>query len=72
MSAPHGYNIGANLGRSAGAGIEDHLHWHIVPRWNGDTNFLPILADVKLVSEDITQQRHRLQDLFAKIIGAAE
>ena len=69
MSKPQGYNIGANLGRVAGAGIDDHLHWHIVPRWNGDTNFLPTLADVKLVSEDIAKQRHTLHDLFQTFLG---
>lgn len=50
---PDGFNIGSNISRSAGAGIDDHVHFHIVPRWNGDTNFMPILADTKLISEDI-------------------
>ncbi len=56
---PHGYNIGANIGRVAGAGIEDHVHFHIVPRWNGDTNFMPVLNEVKLISEfmDITYEK---------------
>src|SRR5512146_1811614 len=56
---PHGYNIGANVGRVAGAGIEDHVHFHIVPRWNGDTNFMPVLNEVKLISEfmDITYEK---------------
>jgi ATP adenylyltransferase len=66
LSHPQGFNIGMNLGRAAGAGIDQHLHWHIVPRWNGDTNFLPVLADVKVVSEDMDAQWARLRDLLAK------
>ncbi len=68
MVGPHGFNIGMNLGRSAGTGIDDHLHWHIVPRWNGDTNFMPVLTDVKLVSEDIPKQWRELHDRFPAIV----
>jgi len=53
ISHPHGFNFGANLGKTAGAGIDKHIHFHIVPRWNGDTNFMPTIAETKLVSEEI-------------------
>ena len=58
--APQGYNLGWNLGRIAGAGIVDHIHLHVVPRWAGDTNFMPVLADVKVLPEHLLQTRQRL------------
>ncbi len=66
ISKPQGYNFGANLGRVAGAGIEQHVHFHLVPRWNGDTNFLPVLSDTKLVSEDLKETWKRLRNLMQK------
>jgi ATP adenylyltransferase len=57
---PEGYNLGWNVGRIAGAGIPDHGHLHVVPRWGGDTNFMPVLADVKVIPEHLTATRARL------------
>ena len=58
---PDGFNIGWNLGRSAGAGIADHVHEHVVPRWQGDTNFMPVLADVRVVPEHLRATHTRLE-----------
>jgi ATP adenylyltransferase len=64
---PHGFNIGVNLGRSAGAGIVDHLHYHLVPRWNGDTNYMPILAGAKVVSEALSESWEKLYHTFQNL-----
>jgi ATP adenylyltransferase len=57
---PQGYNLGWNLGRIAGAGVLDHVHMHVVPRWAGDTNFMPVLADVKVLPEHLADTRAKL------------
>jgi ATP adenylyltransferase len=61
---PQGYNLGWNLGRIAGAGVVDHVHQHIVPRWAGDTNFMPVLADVKVLPEHLAETRTRLAEAW--------
>ncbi len=61
---PAGFNLGANLGRAAGAGIADHLHWHVVPRWEGDSNFMPAIASVRMLSQHLEQSFDRLAPRF--------
>ena len=64
---PHGFNIGMNVGVAAGAGIVDHLHTHVVPRWNGDSNFMPVLAEVRVMPEHLDEIYRRLKPYFDNI-----
>jgi ATP adenylyltransferase len=61
---PDGFNLGWNLGRVAGAGVVDHVHLHVVPRWSGDTNFMPVLADVKVLPEHLLETRRRVAEVW--------
>ncbi|HKT80149.1 MAG TPA: HIT domain-containing protein [Vicinamibacterales bacterium] len=64
---PHGINLGMNLGRPAGAGIADHLHMHLVPRWNGDTSFMSVVGNVRVLPEELSQTLARLKPIFERI-----
>lgn len=64
---PEGFNIGANLGRVSGAGIDEHIHFHIVPRWNGDTNFMPVLGEVKVISQDLLTTKKKLLEVYSTL-----
>jgi len=69
---PHGINLGMNLGRTAGAGITDHCHYHLVPRWDGDTNFMPIVGGAKVVSEGLLETYDRLSSHFKDLAPTVE
>jgi ATP adenylyltransferase len=66
LYSPEGYNAGWNLGRVAGAGVVDHVHLHVVPRWAGDTNFMPVLADVKVMPEHLEETHRKLTDAWPR------
>jgi ATP adenylyltransferase len=61
---PDGFNLGINLGKIAGAGVEDHIHFHIVPRWNGDTNFMPVIVDTKVIPQSLDDLYIELKSCF--------
>lgn len=65
--APHGMNMGINLGRPAGAGVLDHLHLHVVPRWNGDTNFMSVVGNVRVLPEELSQVSAKLRPIFERL-----
>ncbi len=67
VSQPHAFNLGANIGAAAGGGIKDHFHFHIVPRWPGDTNFLPIVAETRVLPEKLEDSYQRLKPAFEAI-----
>jgi ATP adenylyltransferase len=69
---PHGINLGMNLGRTAGAGIDQHCHYHLVPRWDGDTNFMPVVGQTKVISEGLWDSYDRILPLFRDLAPSTE
>jgi ATP adenylyltransferase len=67
--APHGINIGINIGRPAGAGIVDHVHIHLVPRWNGDTSFMSVIGNTRVLPEDLGHTAARLRPIFERLVS---
>ena len=67
--APHGMNMGLNLGKPAGAGVLDHLHMHVVPRWDGDTNFMSVVGETRVLPEEIPATAERLRGVFNRLCG---
>ena len=68
-SNPNAFNLGANLGKAAGGGIEQHFHFHIVPRWQGDTNFMPIVAETRVLPESLEGSYARLKPAFEQVMA---
>jgi ATP adenylyltransferase len=66
---PQAINMGMNMGKAAGAGIQEHIHYHLLPRWDGDTNFMPVLAGVKVISESLDATHKKLQKTFKEILN---
>jgi ATP adenylyltransferase len=64
---PGGINLGMNLGKCAGAGVEDHLHWHLVPRWEGDTNFMPVVGETRVIPQHLLDSYDRLKPHFENL-----
>jgi ATP adenylyltransferase len=65
--SPHGINMGINLGKSAGAGVLDHVHMHVVPRWSGDTNFMTVVGETRVLPEELPQTAQKLKPIFERL-----
>ncbi|MGB9912326.1 MAG: HIT family hydrolase, partial [Candidatus Kapaibacteriota bacterium] len=64
---PHGFNVGINIGRVAGAGLPEHIHFHVIPRWNGDTSFISVISDTKVISQSMDEIYERLFRMFSTL-----